>query len=271
MMYVTAAIAGTVPPAPTDVGPPEGWHSLVLWGSAVALAIAAGFGVRELVKDRSPALLAMLVGGGLCIILEPFWDVLGLVYFHHEGVPTTVTVIGRTMPMWTFLAYHIYAGLTCYVFYRLFRSQPTLSEFRRTVLMMFALNLAIEVPIVATGVYEYYGPQPFNLTGFPLWWLFANAGGMLSGAILATLERRHGRWSTLSAVVIVPSAFGTWEIFAGWPTFAALSAGTSHLVTYPAAIATIAISVTLMLAVRATVSALSDDVALRADRAAPVH
>lgn len=231
---------------PVDPGPPEGWHTVVLWGSAVGLAVLIAFGIRQLIVRRSPVLLAATIGGGLCIILEPFWDVLGLGLFYSNGVPTSVSIAGRTLPLWQFFAYFAYAGLTCYFFYWVSMTGLTARRVRNAVLGTFALNLAIELPITAMGVYEYFGPQPFNPTGFPLWWLFTNAGGMLSGLVIAELVRRKGQWAGIAAVLIVPSAFGGWEMMTGWPIYAALSSGKGLWVTYPAAVLTAALSLALM-------------------------
>src|SRR5262249_48975759 len=142
--------------------------------------------LRAWERDRSPVFLACLIGGGLCTILEPFWDVLGLVYFRERGAPVLFSVAGRGMPLWVYLAYHVYAGLSAYWFYRLFAGGPTMTRFWSVLGAVFGLNLLIEIPITALSVYDYYGPQPFNLTGFPLWWLFTNVGGgIVSGAVLA--------------------------------------------------------------------------------------
>ncbi|MCA1844720.1 MAG: hypothetical protein LC792_16315 [Actinobacteria bacterium] len=237
-------MSGT-PVPPRQLAVPATAHAVVLAGSALALALLVVLALRAWERDRSPVFLACLIGGGLCTVLEPFWDVLGLVYFRERGAPVLFTVAGRGMPVWVYLAYHVYAGLSAYWFFRLFAGGATMARFWQVLGAVFCLNLFIEIPVTALSVYDYYGAQPFNLTGFPLWWLFTNVGGgIVSGAVLARGGSLFAGRRALAAILLVPSAFGAWEIFAGWPTFAALSSGAGFGLTYPAALVTIAIAVT---------------------------
>ncbi len=105
-------------------------------------------------------------------------------------------------------------------------------------------NLIIEIPVTALKLYDYYGNQPFQFYsgGFPLWWLFTNLGGVFSGVLLAIAVERFGIRASLLAIPVVPCAFGAWEMWAGWPTFVALTMGAPLFWSYIGAICTIALS-----------------------------
>jgi hypothetical protein len=52
-------------------------------------------------------------------------------------------------------------------------------RFLTCIVAVWAVNLAIELPLLHWKLYEYYGQQPFKLLGlFPIHWLFVNELGV---------------------------------------------------------------------------------------------
>ncbi|MFC9556336.1 hypothetical protein ACFTWF_36575 [Rhodococcus sp. NPDC056960] len=234
-----------VPDPPRDVLAPATTHDIAL---AVAIVVAGLFliyALYDFIRHRTPALLMCAVGGLLAALTEPFYGVLGLLNYREGNIMTFVMFNFRGDPTWSTLLYPAFAGGSAYLFFQLFKSGSSKKEFWRAVAVVFGANLIIEIPLTALKLYDYYGPQPFQFYdgGFPLWWLFTNLGGIASGALLVVAERRFGTRGTLLAVPLIPSAFVAWEVWTGWPTFAALNLGGSVLWTTVAAVITAALSI----------------------------
>lgn len=75
-----------------------------------------------------------------------------------------------------------------------------------------------------------------------MWWLFTNLGGIVSGTLLAKAVQQFGQRAAWLAIPLVPSAFGAWEVWAGWPTYFTLNLGGNMVVTHIGATATIVLS-----------------------------
>src|SRR5260370_11306625 len=73
--------------------------------SAVITAVA----LYHLVRTRSPLMLSCLVGGVLCVLIEPIWDVIGHLHF-SEGNHFAFTMFTQLRnpihyPWWAVLSY----------------------------------------------------------------------------------------------------------------------------------------------------------------------
>ena len=86
----------------------------------------------------------------------------------------TFTVLGRTMPLYICFVYPWYVGGLGYLAYKLFSNGIT----TRGLFQLWALDavadVGLESPGILLGTYSYYGHQPLNPWGFPLWWAFVN-------------------------------------------------------------------------------------------------
>ena len=185
--------------------------------------------------------LALLVGGGLCMVQEPMVDVAGSLYLR-----TDIAVFetwGREMPLWGLFAYSIYLGAFPFALSRAARRGLTMGQYRRLILGGFVVNLVIELPPLAAHLYEYFGEQPFQVLGLPLFWLTLNCSSAV--AIAAIVYRFGDRFTggraagaALLAPVLVPAgSMGT-----GLAVFTAFnSPGTSDAVLWGAALVTVAV------------------------------
>jgi hypothetical protein len=145
-------------------------------------------------------------------------------------------------PWWSAFVYTYFTGVSLYVFYRMFEKRVRISTFWWFVLGFAVFNILLE-GVVITSAYDYYGDQPLRWgTDFPLYWVFQNFGEVLGAAILLTLVRRYGRCAMAAALVIAPSSFAAWELWTGWPVFAALNSDLGMGVRTVAAMVTGAIA-----------------------------
>lgn len=235
------------------------WQWVVFAGAGAAWLTLAVAGFVMWRRGGTPVLLLALIGGAIATLLEPMYDLMTRLYMFERGAHILFTIGGRGMQLWAPLGYGVYIGATVFVFQRLAADPSTTRErFWRTVVMVMCLNLLIEIPATRMDLYVYYGPQPFNLTGFPLYWLFSNiAGAAAAGVLLGRVPELASGTRALGIVLLVPSFFIAGEVFVQWPAFAAVSAsGTGWLLSYAGALVAVGIGV-VVLRTLATLSTLA--------------
>jgi len=237
-------LATLAPPLDRVANPTTQWIVLALAGTAFICATAVA--LREWRRRGTPLLLLALVGGAIATLMEPMYDLVTRLYMYEKGAYLLFTIGGRGIQLWAPLGYGVYIGICVYVFYRLaLDEQTTRRAYWWAVGVIMVLNLLIELPATRMGLYEYYGPQAFNITGFPLYWLLSNiAGSMAAGILFAKLPSLIEGPRILSVVLLVPSCFVAGEVFIQWPAFAAVGMdGSGYLLTYTGALISIGIGV----------------------------
>jgi hypothetical protein len=68
------------------------------------------------------------------------------------------------------------------------------------------LNVLLEIPMLRSGLYVYYGDQPFTIAGFPISWLVINSLGSLFGAVVITRLAWFFSGARQLLIVFVPFA-----------------------------------------------------------------
>lgn len=191
--------------------------------AAATAGLCLIWAIVKMIRGRSAVLLWCMLGSILCNPIEPSWDVLG-----HLGSETAFTMfpdldIPVHYPWWAALVYVEFSGLACYLFYLIFQKKISTRTFWWAMGGQAVMNIVLEGIVISPG-YDYYGYHPWRfLTDFPLWWVFTNYGELLGGALLFLAVRRYGERGGLLAIVIVPSSFGAWELWTGWPVFTAIN------------------------------------------------
>ena len=110
------------------------------------------------------------------------------------------------------------------------------------------------------NVYTYYGSQPFNPWGLPLWWAPVNATmPVVAGYLVYRIAPHLQGWKTLAVVALLPMADGIANAATAWPVWATLNTNLGMAATYPAAILTFGLAAMLVWVI-----------ALRLPAAAPV-
>lgn len=195
--------------------------------SMVCAALVLGYAVADLVRKRSALLFYCLAGSVFCNACEPIWDALGGLRF-FDGNITAYTMfpdlpVPVHYPWWAAFVYTYFTGLATYVFIRMFQSNVRRRTFWLFMAGQAVMNIVLE-GVIITSAYDYHGNQPWRiLTDFPLWWVFANYGAVLAAAVIVTAVRRWGTRARLTAIFVIPSSFAAWELWAGWPVYAALN------------------------------------------------
>jgi hypothetical protein len=237
-------VLATIPQPPTHLEMPKTAETVFNVFIFIPLGLALAVAVRHLVQGKGPLLLLCIIGGGFAAFFEPVVDVLGLVYLKEENALGTFTVLDRTMPLYICFVYPWYVGGLGYLAYRLFERGITMAGMFALWALDFAVDVALETPGIVAGTYLYYGNQPFDIWGFPLWWGFVNpVMPMIAGALIYKLRPHLSGWKLAAVIPCIPMADGLANAAAAWPMWITLNqTDVSYVWTYLAGLVTLGLS-----------------------------
>ena len=201
--------------------------------------------LRQLRAGR-PLLLCCLFGGLAASLFEPFVDVLGMVYLTEHGSIHTFTLLGRTMPLVVPVIIppvHRRLRLPDRAGTATGRHPPPVP---RPVGGLRADEFRVGGARSADYVYTYYGKQPFNFWGHPMWWGAANAFTAIAGGAAVfgfTKLFPAGGWATVGVIPLIFIAEGLSNAGTGFPMYAMLHDNRGWGWEYPAALLTIGLIV----------------------------
>jgi hypothetical protein len=121
-------------------------------------------------RRRGPALPLLLAGGALSVICEPVYDNLVLFWYPPHQQLSAFHVFGRTVPICVVIGYAWFCGGLPYLAARLFGrgiSARGLWMLAGAVLILDFVAIGLTSWIDIAG---FYGGQPFDVAGYPLWW-----------------------------------------------------------------------------------------------------
>jgi hypothetical protein len=217
----------------------------VLWGSVFSLlALYAGY---RLVAKRDPLFAVLLAGGAICYFAEPMVDVLGLLWHPTIGQWVAVDTF-RACPLWGLFVYAIcFGGLPYFMLVDFRRAGFTARRAWTWIGVFWIVDVLVEIPILGSGLYDYYGDPPMEVAGLPLYWLAMNIAGPLETAVILLVAGsyrdgallRGGRVLLVAALPVTLDVAGSSVV--GWPVFSALHAQAGVGVKYAAALLTVAL------------------------------
>lgn len=235
-----------LPPTPDGTSMPQTAQLIATAAMGVLVAGFVAYAVVELVRRRSGVLALLLIGGAISYLNEPIDDVLGLVW-HPEVDQWTVLDTFSRVPLWGLGIYIVFFGGMPYLILQNLRRGMTRRQLWRWVGLLVIVDVAVELPILASGIYSYYGDAPMQIAGFPAYWIFINAVGPLGLAVLLLAAGQvFTGWRAvyLLALPMVCNAAGS--IAVGWPVYSALNAQAGPVITWAAALLTIAIGLAIL-------------------------
>ena len=196
---------------PIDMTTPQGAYDtvqVIMW-VLVGLAVVASIYFWR--RDGVPTALLLMAGGLVCSLNEALADILGKVWFPTDQW-AGYTLLDRAVPMWVVLAYVLFFGFFVYVIAEIFDRKPSHRAMWLGIVAFWVANSLLEMPILASDVYQYYGRQPLELGGFPLTWLTINVLGVLGAAVVVV---RFRPWFTgVRQLFLLPLVFMTY--MASW-------------------------------------------------------
>jgi hypothetical protein len=257
-------VLGAIPQPPIHDAMPKTAETVFNIFIFIPLGIALALAVRHLIRGKGPLLLYCIVGGLLAATFEPVVDVLGLVYLKEENALGTFTILDRTMPLYICFVYPWYVGGLGYLASKLFERGITARGLFALWGLDFVVDIFLESPGILAHTYLYYGKQPFDIWGFPLWWGFVNpVMPMVAGALIYKL-RPHLKsgWQMLGIIPLIPMADGIANGAVAWPTWLALNQhDVSYVWTYLGSLATLGLALYAVWIISLVVARPAEEVA----------
>jgi hypothetical protein len=238
---------------------------LAIGAVVAAMALGAIWHWRR--SGRSTGLL-LLVGGLLCSLNEALVDLLGHCFFPKDS-RIAYTAYGYSVPWWVVTAYVGFFGGLTWLNSEYLRTGPTRRRMWTAIGAVGVLNLILEMPILASGVYLYYGDQPFMVGGFPLNWLVINSLGSLFASVV--VARFSAFFTGLRQVLLLAVPYATYSM--SWvvhmPLFGTLNAEVSSPVRWVAAAVSAVLGLVVMDALIRLGTARRSPAAAAPDRTTP--
>ncbi len=236
-------ILAAIPKHPTSEMPfaPEIIFTIFL---SIPVVLMLGLAIWHIAKGKGPLFLVCLLGGMVACVWEPIVDTLALCFIKGDAAIPTYTILDRTMPLFIPFVYIWYVGGLSYIAYRLYSAGITAKGVLVLYLVDVCVNIGLESPGVLLGAYEYYGNQPLNFWGLPLWWVLMNPlMPMLGGALIYRLRPHLTGWRILGVIPIIPMVDGITNAGIGWPMWITLNDdGISLFWTHVAALVTFSLA-----------------------------
>lgn len=264
LTFVASVLAA--PPIPDHPTTPMPFWPEVLFTIFLGLPVLFGvfFAIKHLVTGRGPLLAYCLIGGAIACLFEPIVDLLGMAYMRQEATFTTFSSMGRDFPLFINFVYIWYVGGLAYLAYRVYSTGVTRKGLFQLYLIDVFINIWLESPGVLLGAYEYYGHQPLNFWGLPLWWVCVNpVMPMTAGALIYRLSPHLPAWRLALVIAFIPMADGIANGATAWPMWTALNLNATHLVTHLTWLVTLGLALTSVWILSFVVARPDDEVFIK--------
>lgn len=179
-------------------------------------------------RRGTPFYLLILLGGLLCILNEPALDLVSQIYFPRREAWTVFEAYGRPMPAWGVLSYTVFFGTQTIAAVELLRRGASRARFWLVVVGVWVLNSCLEVTMLNTRIYFYFGDQPLRIGQFPAVWLVLNVIGVVTAAALFLRFRSFFTGPRTLLAMLVPPICQVVGLWFGTPHFLLLNSDQSH-------------------------------------------
>lgn len=205
------------------------------------VALTAALCIWAAYKHKSLVPVFLFLGGGLAYLAEPLVNVLGLVWFPPNGIQAVWESIGRPVPLFGFLAYAWFLGGMAVLVYDRMTKGITMLGLWKLYGILVIVECLLEIPGLNIGAFTYYGPQPYVLFKFPVWFAFCNAAGpMVAGALVYRMLPHIKSYLQPITIYAVPFSNAAVMFAAGLPLYFFMNRSASLAVTHIAGAVTIA-------------------------------
>jgi hypothetical protein len=234
---------------PYGMHAPVAAYTVFYWLFFVQVAAAVAW-LGYVAWHNRTAVPAAALGGSLTVayFAPPVLNRLTLVWFPDNIPLTYITAFGMHDPLFDYLGYALFFGLGGYSCYRLIASGRGARAVYGAALVWGVADLAYELPFLHWGMYTYYGPQPFQILGFPIHWVLINAmvpvltGTLMRLAVSGQIDRRRMLLRVAGCAPL--SSFVTLGV--AMPVAVALNARVPAVAVHFAALLSIAMAVGLI-------------------------
>ncbi|MEZ0366038.1 hypothetical protein ACAG26_20390 [Mycobacterium sp. pUA109] len=253
-------------PIPEHPGTPMPFWPEILFTVFLGIPVVFGvfFAIRHLIIGRGPLLAYCIIGGGIACLFEPIVDLLGMAYMREHATLTTFSSMGRDFPLFINFVYIWYVGGLAYLAYRIYSTGVTRKGLFALYVIDVFINIWLESPGVLMGAYEYYGHQPLNFWGLPLWWVCVNpVMPMTAGALIYRLAPHLPGWRLALIIAFIPMADGIANGATAWPMWTSLNLDAPVGVAYLAWLVTLGLALTSVWILSFAVTRPDDEVFIK--------
>jgi len=219
----TDTVLATIPRRPS-ADSLDGWTVLFTVMGVLLSGFAVGYGLVRWRRTGDAIPLMFMAGGLMAASYEPLLDMAAGVWYPDRGGWIAYVAAGTRVPLWVPIHYIWIIGGQAYVCWRAFERRASPATVWKVFAYVAVSDIVIESIGILLGVYGYYGPQPLNVWGFPLWWPIVNAAApMFGGALFFVLRGRISpkqQWWMLP--LAVPIGWAMTCSGAGYPVWMAL-------------------------------------------------
>jgi len=230
-------------------------------GSGLAVLAGLALAVRYYRQEGTVAGFTCLVGGAVASLFEPLTAANGFVYYPRQEQITLFAAYDVKIPLFLTLSYTAEIGLGALAVWRLLRAGGGPQAIVKVWLVVALGDVVLETPALWLHVFYYYGPQPLDLWGMPMYWaVLDGALGILPGVVeYLTQPWARKPWHQLVIVALFPSSVAFFYVGAGWPIWTLMHTDLPEPWIWAGSLVTVALTY-LFVRVLAAASTLSPEV-----------
>ena len=201
-----------------------GFTALIVSFSVISVAIAIILARRT----RNPINLLIAAGGPLAVLWEPTMDAVARVWYPTNSIAVLFHSYRVGIPLWVPFAYLWFMGGLTAIAYSTIESGASRRKVWHLALLFMFFDLCAELIGLRTHNYIYWGRQPLDLLGFPLYWAPINASLPIVGALLIQrLRSRLSGWRSAGIPLLIPMVYAAVVGAAAWPAWLVMNSHAS--------------------------------------------
>jgi len=205
-----------------------------------------GYAIRRWRTTGRSEMFWMCLGALAAVGYEPLGDFMVDIVYHPSDALTSISGFGGTIPLWTLFMYVVFWAPGILYLTSQLEAGVTLKRWLSMFAVAVPITLAFEVPMLALGLYKYYGAQqPIQVLGYPLWMAFSNSAVIFIVSLLvhAAMKTALVREKPAYLVLLVPSIIIGVGVVTVLPIGLGMSSTTSLVIINLFAVASAALSI----------------------------
>ncbi|MDP9115702.1 MAG: hypothetical protein M3O28_00235 [Actinomycetota bacterium] len=214
-------------PDPSVVTHPVSSAGQIFLEVAVAAAIIVVLIAAARIQRRWGTSMGFVVVLGTLLAsgVEVVFNTAANFWYYQPHQNSLFSTWDRSLPIWALGSYVPFYGGLGMIGWLLLERGATRRRMAVFAGAVWLFAVVTEISLVGVHVYQYYGPQPYEIARFPIWISAANAGICASVAVGAALLSRslHG-WVQWLAVLLGPSLVSSFLLGTTFPLVSVLHA-----------------------------------------------